>query len=105
MAVGRHAADREAGALADERGVGLLQPERLLVDGVRAAAQDEHRRVVAQEHQRLHDLADLAPDRRRGVGCGARPLRELARAGVGAAVVAHTAAVGTRRAISSSVSG
>ncbi len=101
--VGRHPADREAGVPADERGVGLGDAERGLVDGVGAAAEDEHGVVAAPEHQRLDDLADLAPDRRGRVGRGARALGELADA---RERLGHAGAdVGTRAASSSSVSG
>src|SRR4051794_23186698 len=110
----RHAADRETGHVAHERRVGLRRAEARLVHAVRAACDHEQGVVADAEDERLADLADLAPDRRGGLRRRARPLRELADLGVDARARerpdhpvdgAHTAAVGTRRAISWSVSG
>jgi hypothetical protein len=81
----RHAPDREPGGGPGEVGVRadhrraelLLQPR--LVGAVRAGHQRQHRLVAAAEHQRLHDRADLRPDRRGGLGRGPRGVGQLTR--------------------------
>jgi hypothetical protein len=98
VAVGRHAADREAGLLAGEGGVGLLGAEARLVHAVGARRDDEQRLVADPEDQRLADRPHLAADRGSGVRGGARTGRELL--DVLEARGAHAAAVGTRLAIS-----
>jgi len=104
----------KSGLLAHEPGVGLRRAEAGLVHAVRAARDDQERRVADAEHERLADLSHLAADRRRGLLGRARPLRELADLRVDAGGAqdlgdavdgAHAAAVGTRPAISWSVSG
>src|SRR6185295_11362616 len=64
---------------------------------------DEQRLVADAEDERLADRPHVAADRGRGVGGGPRTGRELP--GVLEAGGAHAAAVGTRLAISSPVSG
>ena len=123
MAERRHAADREARRGAREVGVRardrraelLLQPR--LVGAVGAGHERQHRLVAAAEHERLHDRADLRPDRRGGLGRGPRGVGQHARldlhaAGAQRALEAVDALssdvareVGTRSSTSASVSG
>ena len=77
MGEGRHPADGVAGDAAYLVGVGPLAPgcaglggEGVRVDHVGAAGEGDDELAVDVEHERLHDLADLAPDSGGGVGGG-----------------------------------
>ena len=79
-----HAADRKAGRRA--HGVGIDPRARRsargrgqlrLVELIRPAHVGEHDLAVDGEDQALHDLADVAADRRGRIGCGLRAVREL----------------------------
>ena len=85
MADRRHAADRVAGRLAHEIGVGAgnrladCRRDFRLVDATSAGRDDEVGAAAlrAAEHQRFGDLSDRAADRRRRVRRGARAGVEL----------------------------
>ena len=79
-----HAADSEAGMTSDRLGIRLSHGssgqlgKAGQVEPIGSRDESQHRLIVTQEEQRLHDLANLGADRRGRLSRGASRVRELA---------------------------